>query len=165
MNMKIGIIVIGMMVIIASTAMVMAQQGDSARVWIEGGKVMFLHCDDADLDRDYFFYEIELTTTKTETPYMTEYDGPIGRDIGTGNAKLFTVLFTPPDHSSKTGDVYTTYKSDESTISDFADYDEFKADVRVYSSLNDEYGDGDDEEIVRLTLIDQDMVILPETDE
>jgi hypothetical protein len=164
--MKKGILVICLMVLIASTAVVMAAQGDSSRVWIEGGKVMFLHCAEADLDHPEFgnyFYRIILTTTVGE-PYATEYTGSIGRDVGDANAKLFTVLFTPPGHDSKTGDVYTSYDIDSDNSEDFEYDDTFMADVYVYSSSDNVFSD-DDNEIIRLTLKNQLMILLAETEE
>jgi hypothetical protein len=98
--MKMGVIVIGLMILLASTAVVMGQ-GDPSRLFIEGNKVMILHYNDLP-------YKIELTGPDG-VQYTSEYTGNIGRD--TGKAKLFTVVFADPDSgtTNPTGDLYENY--------------------------------------------------------
>jgi hypothetical protein len=135
--MKIGIIVIGMMVLIASTAVVMAAQHGEHDVMIEGSKVMFFKFVNETPNK----YKIELygptdsqvNPTEINESNLNIYEGNITRDKETGKSQLFAVMFDAWD-STDTPLVYlyANYTNQSTgSIVDFAENDTFYAEVWV----------------------------------
>ena len=126
--MKKGILVICLMVLIASTAVVMAKNGDPL-VMIEGSKVMFFKF----VSETPNTYKIELkgpTYSEYNPDQVNTYTGEISRETDSGKAQLFAVAFygedTPPV------ELITNYYSETSgTWIPFELYDAFDATVWV----------------------------------
>ena len=126
--MKIGVIVIGLMILLASTAVVMGK-GDPSRLFIEGNKVMILHYNDLP-------YKIELTGPIGESENISVYTGVVGRNVG--KAKLFTVIFSDQlGTTNPTGDIKFKYDSDsDGTVdTDFELGQKFNADIWIGNEL------------------------------
>lgn len=143
--MKKGILVICLMVLIASTAVVMAKNGDPL-VMIEGSKIMFFKFMSETPNK----YIIELkgptdsqyTPTQINSSNTNTYIGNITRGTDTGNAQLFAVMFDAfESQDTPLVYLYTNY-TNESTglVVDFMENDTFNASVWVLYPDGSMYG-------------------------
>ena len=133
--MKKGILVICLMVLIASTAVVMAKNGDPL-VMIEGSKVMFFKF--VSETPNTYIIELKgpiesLNQDQVNPDQVNTYTGEISRETDSGNAQLFAVMFDAfESQDTPLVYLYTNYIN-ESTglVVDFMENDTFNASVWV----------------------------------